>query len=104
MVYTVGTRQDGYSTHGGSWRQEELTLVMALAVAPSFKQRNKELVSTLSGSPMAQEKGPPLAPSRISLTYSGPGLRPDTYPHIHRLGCMSRDLVQRTILLGYLSS
>lgn len=42
--------------------------MMALAVAPSFKQRNKELVSTPSGSPMAQEKGPPLAPSRIFLS------------------------------------
>lgn len=74
-VYTERARQGGYSTHQGGWRQEELTLVMALAVAPSFKQRNKELVAIPSGSPMAhavaQERGLPLAPSRICLTYSG---------------------------------
>lgn len=80
-IYIEGARQDGYSTHQGNWRQEELTLVTALVVVPSFKKRNKELVATSSGSPMAhtvaQERGPLLAPSRISLTYSG--LWPQTW-------------------------
>lgn len=102
-VYTEGARRGGRGTHQGSWRQEGLTLVMALVVAPSFKQRKRELVDTPSDSPMAhpvsQEWGPPWAPSRIPPSYSGP----DTCPHAHRLGCMLQDPRQRAVFLEYLT-
>jgi hypothetical protein len=49
----------------GSWRQEGLTLVMALAVAPSFKeeQRVSCIALTTPGTSDNQDRGLPSAPT-----------------------------------------